>query len=232
MPHADPAESVRLEPGWKALLAEELRNDYFQELRAYVRQRYREATVYPPPGLIFNAFDQTPPGEVKAVILGQDPYHQPGQAHGLCFSVQPGVAPPPSVRNIFKELQDDLGCEIPEHGHLMHWAREGVLLLNTHLTVERGQPGAHAKIGWSRFTAAALARLAESRQHIAFLLWGRHAQERRELIPAGDHLILTAAHPSPFAAHKGFFGCRHFSRANAYLQENGIPPVDWCLPAD
>jgi uracil-DNA glycosylase len=177
--------------------------------------------------LIFNAFDKTPIKNVKVVILGQDPYHGPGQAHGLCFSVPDGVAPPPSLINIFKELQDDTGTPIPASGNLTRWAERGVFLLNASLTVRAAEPMSHAKIGWAEFTDTVIRKISELKSHVVFLLWGKFAQEKRVLINESKHLILKAAHPSPLSAHSGFLGCRHFSKANTYLMSKGIDPVDW-----
>jgi len=177
--------------------------------------------------LIFNAFNTTPVDQVKVVILGQDPYHGPNQAHGLCFSVQPGVPSPPSLVNIFKELQEDIGIRMPNHGNLTKWAQQGVFLLNASLTVRAGEPMSHAKIGWAAFTDTVIKKISDVRPHVVFLLWGKFAQEKRILIDESKHCILKAAHPSPLSAYAGFFGCKHFSKANAYLVSKGIDPVDW-----
>ncbi|HPZ88392.1 MAG TPA: uracil-DNA glycosylase, partial [Flavihumibacter sp.] len=182
-----------------------------------------------PGSQIFNAFAHTPLAKVKVIILGQDPYHNPGQAHGLSFSVPDGVAPPPSLLNIYKEITADLGVQMPRNGNLSKWADQGVLLLNASLTVRMNEPGSHAKIGWMDFTNAVIKQISDDRQHLVFLLWGRFAQEKQQLIDATKHLILKAAHPSPLSAHNGFFGCRHFSRSNEYLVKNGINPIDWSL---
>lgn len=221
---------IKLHPEWLAVLAEEFEQDYMIRLRAFLRQRMQAgATIYPPTGQWFQAFDATPLSQVKVVILGQDPYHGPGQAHGLCFSVQQGVAAPLSLVNIFKELQSDLGLSPPSHGHLQAWAEQGVLLLNTALTVERGQPAAHADKGWAQFTDAALAAVNRHSASVVFMLWGSHARRKGATVDRKRHLVLEAPHPSPLSAHRGFFGCRHFSRANDWLQAQGRGPVDWQL---
>src|SRR5690606_10985684 len=190
----------------------------------------RGAVMYPPGPLIFNAFNHTPFERVKVVILGQDPYHGAGQAHGLSFSVQRGVRVPPSLQNMYKELHDDVGFVIPAHGNLEHWAKQGVFLLNTSLTVRAGAPASHQGKGWEEFTTAAVRALSEQREGLVFMLWGRHALAKRPLLDETRHLVLGAPHPSPFSAHSGIFGCRHFSRANAYLEARGQPPGDWHLP--
>lgn len=200
-------------------------------LKAFLRERKAAgATIYPPGDLIFNALDSTPPSAVRVVILGQDPYHGPGQAHGLCFSVRPGVRVPPSLVNIFKELHDDIGFRIPRHGCLQRWAENGVLLLNAVLTVERGQPGAHQGRGWERFTDRVVDVVNNGDRSVVFLLWGAQAQRKGANIDRSRHLVLTAPHPSPLSAHRGFFGCRHFSKANRWLEGQGMTPVDWSLP--
>ncbi|HPE97266.1 MAG TPA: uracil-DNA glycosylase [Chitinophagales bacterium] len=223
-------EDIQLEAGWKAVLADEFDKAYFQQIRYLLLAAKRDGKVIFPPGSqIFNAFNLTPFEQVKVVILGQDPYHGPGQAHGLCFSVPEGVKPPPSLVNIFKEQEKDLGIPRPAHGNLETWARQGVFLLNAMLTVESGKPGSHQQIGWQYFTDATIKALSENKEHLVFLLWGAFAQKKAELIDAGKHLILQAAHPSPFSADRGFFGCRHFSKANTYLQEHGMQKIDWKL---
>lgn len=223
----------RIEASWKRELASEFAKDYFRDLKAFLlAEKHAGATVYPPGPLIFNAFNHTPFEAVKVVILGQDPYHGPGQAHGLSFSVQRGVRPPPSLQNMYKELHDDVGFVIPAHGNLEPWADQGVFLLNTSLTVRAGSPASHAGRGWEEFTTAAVRALSERRAGIVFMLWGRHAMAKRPLIDESRHLVLTAPHPSPFSAHSGFFGCRHFSRANAYLEARGDKPIDWQLPLE
>jgi uracil-DNA glycosylase len=220
---------VRIDPGWKEVLGDEFRKDYFQELVHHLKmERSAGKTIYPPGSLIFHAFDRTPFDHVKVVILGQDPYHGPGQAQGLCFSVPKGVRPPPSLVNIFKELSSDIGLALSgKEGDLTGWAEQGVLLLNATLTVRAGEPNSHAGIGWMRFTDAVISLLSERKAHVVFMLWGRFAQEKQVLIDMSRHLVLRAPHPSPFSADKGFFGCRHFSRANEWLVGRGIGPIDW-----
>jgi uracil-DNA glycosylase len=224
-------DRIRLHDSWKSRLVDVFTTSPMPELRAFLRDELAAGkTIYPPPSQIFSALDATPFDDVKVVILGQDPYHGPGQAHGLCFSVQPGVAVPPSLANIFKEIQDDLGLAPPRHGYLMHWARQGVLLLNAVLTVERGRAGAHQGRGWEVFTDAVIDRLNRERENLVFLLWGSPAQNKGRLLDTRRHLVLKAPHPSPLSAYRGFFGCRHFSRANAWLREHGQPGIDWSLP--
>lgn len=221
---------VKIEESWKEILKDEFAKPYFQSIVLHLKtERQQGKTIYPPGGLIFNAFNTTPFDQVKVVILGQDPYHGPNQAHGLCFSVQAGVPPPPSLVNIFKELQEDLGIRIPNHGNLTQWAKQGVFLLNASLTVRAGEPMSHAKIGWATFTDTVIKKISDERPHVVFLLWGKFAQEKKVLIDESKHCILKAAHPSPLSAHAGFFGCKHFSKANAYLISKGIDPVDWQL---
>ncbi|MBQ9063575.1 MAG: uracil-DNA glycosylase [Eubacterium sp.] len=212
---------------WEAALRPEFRKPYYRTLFETVRREYRSTVVYPPADEIFNAFHFTPLEKVKVVILGQDPYHEPGQAEGLCFSVKPGVQIPPSLVNIYQELHDDLGCTIPNHGSLVKWAEQGVLLLNTVLTVRAHQANSHRDIGWEQFTDAAIRVLAEQPQPIVFILWGRPAQRKAPMITSPDHLVLQAPHPSPLSAYRGFFGSRPFSRTNQFLQEKGLEPVDW-----
>ena len=212
---------------WDALLQDEFQKDYYQQLRAFLTEEYKSGPVYPPKEDIFNALKYTSYSYVKLVILGQDPYHGPGQAHGMCFSVRPGVPMPPSLQNIFKELHDDIGIFPPKTGYLVPWAREGVLLLNTVLTVRDGQPNSHKNQGWEQLTDRIITLLGEREQPIVFLLWGSHARKKKELIHAPHHLILECAHPSPLSAHRGFFGCEHFSKANQFLYDHGIDPVDW-----
>ena len=221
---------VKIESSWKELLKPEFNKPYFQQIVLHLKtERLQKKIIYPPGGFIFNAFDKTPIDRVKVVILGQDPYHGPGQAHGLCFSVQMGTPPPPSLNNIYKELHNDIGIKIPNHGNLTHWAEQGVFLLNASLTVRAGEPMSHSKIGWAEFTDTVIKKISDEREHVVFLLWGKFAQEKKALIDESKHLILKAAHPSPLSAYSGFFGCRHFSKANAYLISNGIDPVDWKL---
>lgn len=219
---------VRIEPSWKKVLADEWDKDYFKSLTDFVRGRYMQQTVFPPAGKIFAAFDACPFDKVKVVILGQDPYPGYGQANGLSFSVNPGVELPRSLRNIYRELQDDLGCPPPPTGDLSSWARQGVLLLNSTLTVDAGAPASHQGQGWETFTDAAIRHLAEERLNLVFILWGAYAQRKGEFIDRNRHCVITSPHPSPLSASRGFFGSRPFSRANAYLTANGISPVDWC----
>lgn len=218
---------VQIEEGWKRALAPEFEKPYFEQLTGFVRQEYRTTAVYPPGRLIFNAFNLCPFDKVKVVIIGQDPYHGPGQAHGLCFSVNDGVPFPPSLQNIFKEIHDDLGTPIPASGNLTRWAQQGVLLLNATLTVRAHQAGSHQGRGWETFTDAAIRTLAESREHLVFILWGAYAQKKGAFIDRGKHLVLTSVHPSPLSAYHGFFGNKHFSRANAYLAKHGETPIHW-----
>jgi uracil-DNA glycosylase len=221
---------VKIEPSWKEVLQEEFKKPYFAEIVSFLkRERQEGKTIYPAGPNIFNAFNYTPFDNVKVVILGQDPYHNPGQAHGLCFSVPEKVMPPPSLINIFKELHEDLGIDIPNHGCLEKWAKQGVLLLNAALTVEAHKPMAHSKIGWHHFTDDVIRILSEKKENLVFILWGGFAKGKQELIDKSKHLILTAAHPSPLSAYNGFFGCHHFSKANKWLQEKGLKPIDWSL---
>ncbi len=224
---------IRLHPEWLDALDEEFDEPYMGELRNFLQARKQAgAEVYPPGSSIFNALDSTPPSKVKAVILGQDPYHGPGQAHGLCFSVRPGVRVPPSLVNIYKELHSDIGFAIPGHGCLQAWAEHGVLLLNAVLTVERGNAGAHQGKGWERFTDRIVEVVNAGSNPVVFLLWGSHAKKKGQGIDRNRHLVLTAPHPSPLSAHRGFLGCRHFSRANQWLEGQGQAPIDWSLPAE
>lgn len=221
---------VKIEQTWKAVLNNEFNEPFFQQAVLHIKtEKSQGKTIYPPGTLIFNAFNTTPFDKVKVVILGQDPYHGPGQAHGLCFSVQKGVAPPPSLMNIFKELQDDIGIDIPNHGNLTRWAEQGVFLLNASLTVRAGEPMSHSKIGWAAFTDAVIKKISTQKNNVVFLLWGKFAQEKRVLIDETRHCILRAAHPSPLSAHAGFLGCKHFSKTNEYLTSKGIDPIDWSL---
>ncbi|QNN45415.1 uracil-DNA glycosylase [Thermomonas brevis] len=222
---------VRLEPSWKARVGDWFAREDMRQLSAFLRQRKAAgATIYPPGPQIFAAFDATPFDAVKVVILGQDPYHGPGQAHGLCFSVLPGVPVPPSLDNIYKELAQDAGFVRPDHGCLLPWARRGVLLLNSVLTVEAGQPGSHQGKGWEGFTDHVVDVLNREREHLVFLLWGSYAQKKGAVIDPRRHRVLKAPHPSPLSAHRGFLGCRHFSTTNEYLTRTGQAPVDWSLP--
>lgn len=226
-------DRIQLEPGWKTALQNEFDQAYMKDLGAFLRrEKAAGKTIYPPGSLIFSALNSTPLDRVKAVILGQDPYHGPGQAHGLAFSVQPGVPTPPSLQNIFKELKRDLNLEIPAHGYLQSWAEQGVLMLNTSLTVEQGMAGSHAKAGWQVFTDRVIEVVNAQREHLVFMLWGAHAQGKSRLIDATRHLMLKSAHPSPLSAHRGFLGNGHFSRANQFLQQHGLEPIDWRLPVD
>lgn len=221
---------VKIEPHWKEILKPEFSKPYFRQIVLHLRtEKSQNKIIFPPGGLIFNAFDSTPIDNVKVVILGQDPYHGPGQAHGLCFSVPDGIAQPPSLVNIFTELHNDLGVPVPKHGNLTNWAQQGVFLLNASLTVRAAEPMSHSKIGWAEFTDCVIRKISEQKEHVVFMLWGKFAQEKRALIDESKHLILKAAHPSPLSASAGFFGCRHFSKANEYLVKNGIDPVDWSL---
>lgn len=220
---------VQIGNDWDELLKDEFNSDYYAQIRAFLKQEYASHEVYPPMEDIFNALRYTSYADVKAVLLGQDPYHGPGQAHGLCFSVRPGVAPPPSLQNIFKELQSDMGLPAPHSGCLIPWAQEGVLMLNTTLTVRRGQANSHSKIGWTRFTDAIIQKLNDHDRPIVFLLWGSNARSKKALITNPNHLILETVHPSPLSAHQGFFGCRHFSQCNEFLMAHGIAPIDWTL---
>ena len=219
--------NVQIEESWKHQLAPEFEKDYFVRLTDFVREEYRTNTIYPPGKLIFNAFNLCPFRQVKVVIIGQDPYHGPGQAHGLCFSVNDGVAFPPSLQNIFKEIKSDLGTEIPTTGNLTRWAQQGVLMLNATLTVRAHQAGSHQRKGWDEFTDAAIRTLANEREHLVFILWGAYAQKKGAFIDRTKHLVLASAHPSPLSAYNGFFGNKHFSRANDYLVEHGESPINW-----
>ncbi|MCL6523071.1 MAG: uracil-DNA glycosylase [Thermoflavifilum sp.] len=222
---------VKIEPSWKAVLASEFDQPYFERIVTHLKtEKQMGKIIYPPGKYIFNAFEQTPFDRVKVVILGQDPYHGPGQAHGLCFSVPAGIAFPPSLINIFKELHDDLGVPMPRHGDLTPWAQQGVLLLNAILTVRAGEPTSHSQIGWHLFTDAVIRKLSASKSGLVFLLWGSFAQSKAQLIDAQKHHILRAAHPSPRSANKGFFGCRHFSKTNELLIQQKQSPIDWQLP--
>jgi len=220
---------VQIGNEWDEILKDEFQSDYYAQIRETLKQEYASHEIYPPMQDIFNALRYTSYSDVKAVLLGQDPYHGPGQAHGLCFSVRPGVAPPPSLQNIFKELQRDMGLPAPHSGCLIPWAKEGVLMLNTTLTVRRGQANSHSKIGWTKFTDAIIQKLNDHEQPIVFLLWGSNARSKKALITNPNHLILETVHPSPLSAHQGFFGSRHFSQCNEFLMAHGIAPIDWTL---
>jgi len=225
----DKSREIRLEASWKRRLESEFGKPYMIALREFLLERKRaRAVLYPPGPEIFNALDSTPFDQVKAVILGQDPYHGPGQAHGLCFSVREGIALPPSLVNIYRELADDVGCRAPASGNLQPWAEQGVLLLNAVLTVERGRAGAHQGKGWEQFTDRVVAELNQGREGLVFMLWGSYAMKKGSVIDRDRHLVLSAPHPSPLSAHRGFFGCRHFSKANAWLERQGVAPIRWC----
>lgn len=225
------AHEIKLEPSWKARVGAYFERPEMQTLSAFLRSELRAGkSIYPAPKNIFTALDATPFEAVKVVILGQDPYHGPGQAHGLCFSVLPGVPVPPSLENIFKEIERDLAIPRPDHGCLLPWARQGVLLLNAVLTVERGMAGSHQGKGWEGFTDAVVDHLNRERENLVFLLWGSYAQAKGKLIDARRHLVLKAPHPSPLSAHRGFIGCGHFSKANAWLRGHGLTEIDWRLP--
>jgi uracil-DNA glycosylase len=224
--------AIQLEASWQAVLKEEFEQDYMLRLRAFLQaEKQAGKQIYPPGPLIFNALNTTPLDRVRVVILGQDPYHNPGQAHGLCFSVRPGVAPPPSLLNIYKELQRDTGFVPPVHGCLQSWAEQGVLLLNAVLTVEQFKAGSHQGKGWERFTDRVVSVLNERRDGLVFLLWGSYAQKKGQIISRQRHLVLESAHPSPLSAHRGFLGNGHFGKVNAWLVERGEPPIEWQLPA-
>lgn len=218
---------VRIDESWKARLQDEFDKPYFKTLTDFVRQEYGNGVVYPPAKLIFNAFDLCPFDDVKVVIIGQDPYHGPGQAHGLCFSVNDGVQFPPSLNNIFKEIHDDLGKPIPTTGNLTRWERQGVLLLNATLTVRQHQAGSHQGKGWETFTDAVIRKLNDERENLVFILWGSYAQKKGAVIDRSRHLVLQSVHPSPLSAYAGFFGNHHFSKANEWLREHGMAEIDW-----
>jgi uracil-DNA glycosylase len=224
-------ESLKLEPSWKARVGDYLARPDMQKLAEFLRAELRAGkTIYPPPKKIFAALDTTTFDDVKVVIIGQDPYHGPNQAHGLCFSVMPGVQIPPSLENMLKEIQTDVGIPRPKHGCLISWARQGVLLLNSVLTVERGRPESHKGKGWEGFTDAIVDHLNRERENIVFLLWGSYAQAKGKLVDGRRHLVLKAPHPSPLSAHRGFFGSGHFSKANKWLQDHDLSPIDWRPP--
>jgi len=221
---------VKIEESWKTVLKNEFSKPYFLEAVTFLKtEKALGKVIYPPGSLIFNAFNTTPFHKVKVVLLGQDPYHGKGQAHGLSFSVPEGMKPPPSLVNIFKELQADVGVPVPNHGNLTKWALQGVLLLNACLSVRENDPLSHSRIGWINFTDSVINRISAEKSHVVFLLWGKFAQEKQALIDETKHLVLKAAHPSPYSANNGFFGCRHFSKTNEYLVQNGIDPIDWAL---
>ena len=219
---------LHIEDSWKKILDDEFELPYFKTLSQRVKDAYlTSVSIFPPVNLIFNAFELCPFDSVKVVILGQDPYHGIGQAHGLCFSVQEGVKVPPSLKNIYKELKNDLDIPISDSGNLEHWAKQGVFLLNATLTVEGGKPGSHQGLGWEQFTDAVIQKISDQKEQVVFLLWGKYAQMKGEKIDTQKHLVLTAPHPSPFSAYTGFFGCRHFSMTNEYLKNHGEKPIEW-----
>ena len=219
-----------IEGKWADALKEEFRKPYYTDLYKFIKEEYSSHVVSPPSEDIFNALHLTDLKDIKVVILGQDPYHEPGQAHGLCFSVRPEVDIPPSLVNIYKELHDDLGCKIPDNGYLVHWAEQGVLLLNTLLTVRAHQAFSHKGKGWENFTDAIIRAVNKEDRPIVYMLWGSSAQKKAEMLDNPKHLILKAPHPSPLSAYRGFFGCRHFSKCNEFLEKNGIAPIDWQIP--
>jgi uracil-DNA glycosylase len=225
-------ENISIQPkideSWKKILSSEFQKEYFLQLKKFLLKEKANHIIYPPGNRIFAAYNYTPFDKVKVVILGQDPYHNPGEANGLCFSVNDGVKIPPSLLNIFKELKDDIGCEIPKSGNLEKWAIQGVFLLNTSLTVRKNQPGSHRNIGWEKFTDATIKAISDNKKNVVFMLWGRWAMGKIDLIDKTKHYILTASHPSPLA-RTGFLGCRHFSKCNEYLIKHNIEPIDWCL---
>jgi uracil-DNA glycosylase len=222
---------IQLHDSWKAPLQAEFQSDYMAALKSFlVAEKAAGKTIYPKGSEWFRALDLTPLDNVRVVILGQDPYHGPGQAHGLCFSVKPGVRPPPSLLNIYKELESDLGLPRPRHGFLEHWAKQGVLLLNSVLTVEMAKAGSHSQKGWENFTDAIIRLINAKAEPVVFMLWGAYAQKKAAFVDESRHLVLKAAHPSPLSAHNGFLGCRHFSKANAFLESHGLAPIDWSLP--
>lgn len=225
------SDSIALHESWKAPLRPEFDAEYMAQLRSFlVAEKAAGKRIFPKGSEWFRALDLTPFDKVRVVILGQDPYHGPDQAHGLCFSVKPGVPPPPSLVNIYKELQSDLGIERPRHGFLEHWAQQGVLLLNSVLTVEMAKAASHQGKGWERFTDAVIRLVNAKEDPVVFLLWGAYAQKKAAFVETSRHLVLKAAHPSPLSAHNGFLGCRHFSKCNAFLESKGLPPIDWTLP--
>jgi len=218
---------VKIEDSWHLLLSEEFKKPYFDQIRAFIRSEYQEQTIYPKGSDIFSAFNSTPVDSVKGVIIGQDPYHGPGQAHGLCFSVKPDIDTPPSLKNIYKEINSDLGIEVPKTGYLQRWAEQGVLMLNNVLTVRKGKPNSHKNSGWEIFTAKVIEKISAEKEGIVFFLWGNSAQKKESLIDSRKHLVLKAPHPSPLSAYNGFFGCRHFSKSNNYLISKNKTPIDW-----
>lgn len=226
-------DKIQIENSWKKRLLPEFETDYMKSLKSFLAEQYKKKkTIYPKGAEYFAALNLTPFEKVRVVILGQDPYHGPNQAHGLSFSVKPGIPAPPSLQNIYKELKTDIGCEIPKHGYLEAWAKQGVLLLNATLTVEAGKAGSHQKKGWENFTNRIVELLNEEREHVVFILWGAYAQKKGEKIDRKKHFVIESVHPSPLSSHRGFFGSKPFSKANAYLKKQGLEPIDWCLPAD
>lgn len=224
-----PKNTPKIESSWKKSLEKEFNSEYFSNLKSFLKHEEKNKTIYPPEKDIFNAFNLTPFNNVKVVIIGQDPYHGENQAHGLCFSVANGVKPPPSLANIFKELNTDLNIPIPSIGNLSKWSKQGVLLLNATLTVRANEAGSHQKKGWEIFTDAAIQQLSEKKEKLIFLLWGKFAQKKEILIDTSKHYVLKAAHPSPFSAYNGFFGCHHFSKTNELLKANGLTEIDWSI---
>ena len=218
---------VKIEKSWQEVLQPEFDKPYFENLVGFVKQEYASRTIFPPAGQIFSAFNTCPFNDVKVVILGQDPYHGPGQAHGLCFSVNDGIPFPPSLQNIFKEISSDLGLQIPSSGNLTRWAEQGVLLLNATLTVRASQAGSHQGKGWEEFTDSVIKIISEKAENVVFILWGSYAIKKKALIDASKHCILTAPHPSPLSSYRGFFGCKHFSQTNTYLTSKGKTPIEW-----
>ena len=218
---------IKIDSSWKSRLANEFNAPYFEQLTNFVRNAYTHHQIFPPAKLIFNAFDLCPFDKVKVVIIGQDPYHGLGQAHGLSFSVNENIPLPPSLKNIYQEIRSDLGIQPLSHGNLERWAKQGVLLLNATLTVQANLAGSHQKKGWETFTDSAIKAVANEKEHVVFLLWGNYAQQKAQYIDRTKHLVLTAVHPSPLSAHRGFFGCKHFSQTNQYLTEHGLEPINW-----
>lgn len=226
LPHSNSMQ-IKLSDSWKEVLKDEFEKDYFKILAKTVREKYLHDKVFPPPKLVFNALELCPFEQVRVVILGQDPYHGPDQAHGLSFSVPFGVHPPPSLKNIYKEIASDMGREIPPSGNLEHWATQGVLLLNATLTVEASKPGSHQGMGWEVFTDSIIKKISDEKEQVVFLLWGNYARTKKALINTKKHLVLEAPHPSPLSAYTGFFGCKHFSKTNEYLKSNALEEIDW-----
>ena len=220
-------KKVKIEKSWKNLLKNEFNKDYFSKIRIFIKEEYKSKKIFPPPSLIFNAFNLTPVSKVKVIIIGQDPYHKEGQAHGLSFSVPQGIKIPPSLINIYKELNTDIGKKIPNHGLLENWSKQGVLLLNSVLTVQSGKANSHKNVGWENFTESVISIISQEKEKLVFLLWGNYAHKKENFINNKDHLVLKAAHPSPLSAYNGFFGCKHFSKTNKFLKENNIGEIIW-----